>query len=266
MKKILLFQSFFLVLLFSCMDKNRSEKTTPEGDEWNPKIEKNEMSKGDSIIASAIKAHGGDKYKMANFAFTFRNKKYQFQNKDNSFTYISEFKKNDTLIKDILKNGKFVRYTNGIQQKLDSVKETKYSEALNSVIYFATLPYKLEDAAVQKKFIEEITIKDKVYDVVEVTFNQTGGGKDYQDEFYYWVNKQTHKLDYIAYVYHVNEGGIRFREAYNVRIIDGITFQDYINYEAPLGTSLKNLPILFQEGKLKELSRIETENVIKNNK
>jgi hypothetical protein len=39
-------------------------------------------------------------------------------------------------------------------------KTSQYSEALNSVIYFATLPYKLQDFS-QQKFIEETTIKDK---------------------------------------------------------------------------------------------------------
>jgi hypothetical protein len=28
-------------------------------------------------------------------------------------------------------------------------------------------------------------------------FGQDGGGKD--DEFYFWINKQTHKIDYLAY-------------------------------------------------------------------
>jgi hypothetical protein len=55
------------------------------------------------------------------------------------------------------------------------------------VIYFAS--YKLQDASVNRKFIEETTIKDKQYDVVGVTF-QDGGGKDFDDEFHYWINKR----------------------------------------------------------------------------
>jgi hypothetical protein len=51
-------------------------------------------------------------------------------------------------------------------------KTSQYSEALNSVIYF-TLPYKLQDASVNRKFIEETTIKDKQYDVVGVTLVRT---------------------------------------------------------------------------------------------
>ena len=65
----------------------------------------------------------------------------------------------------------------------------------------------------------------------------------------------------MAYSYSVNDGGVRFRSAYNPRTIDGIRFQDYINWEAPVGTPLKDLPALFEKDKLKELSRIETVDV-----
>jgi hypothetical protein len=67
------------------------------------------------------------------------------------------------------------------------------------VIYFATL-LQTSGRFSQQKFIEETTIKDKQYDVVGVTFGQDGGGKDFDDEFHYWINKQTHKVDYLAYI------------------------------------------------------------------
>ena len=68
-------------------------------------------------------------------------------------------------------------------------------------------------------------------------------------------------MDYLAYMYNVNGGGIRFRSYYNRRVIDGITFQDYVNWGAELGTSLDQLPHMYEAGTLKELSKIVTENV-----
>jgi hypothetical protein len=47
--------------------------------------------------------------------------------------------------------------------------------------------------------LRKLQSKDKQYDVVGVTFGQDGGGKDFDDEFHYWINKQTHKVDYLAY-------------------------------------------------------------------
>jgi hypothetical protein len=57
---------------------------------------------------------------------------------------------------------------------------------------------------------------------------------------------------------------VRFRTAFNTRVIDGLTFQDYINYEAPIGTF--EFTETIRTGKLKELSKILTEDVINNNK
>ena len=250
-------------LLLSCNNKNGDKKVAIENDSI---ATEKQLSKADSLVNEAIIAHGGDLYNKADYSFVFRGTKYRFKNDGNSFTYSSEVQKNDFLIKDVLIDDTLKRYINNNLQSLNKEDVAKYSEALNSVIYFATLPYKLQDTSVNKKFIEEITIKEKQYDVVGVTFGKDGGGKDFDDEFHYWINKQTRKIDYLAYGYHTNDGGIRFRSAFNTRVIDGLTFQDYINYEAPLGTPLKDLPKLYEQGKLKELSQILTEDIINNNK
>lgn len=257
--------TIFMIILSSCLNKKVDKIDNLDQINHVESAVKSEiLTKGDSIIQKVIEAHGGELFENANYTFTFRGKTYQFQNDKKNYIYSVETKRNDSIIKDVLTNENFKRYINNVLQKLNDEEVKKYSEAINSVIYFATLPYKLNDASVNKKFIEERTIKNKKYDVIEVTFNPEGGGKDHEDEFYYWINKQTNKIDYIAYNYKVNEGGVRFREAFNTRVVDGITFQDYVNYEAPLGTPLKQLPVLFQEDKLKELSKILTEDVTNN--
>ncbi len=227
--------------------------------ENNETLKSQKLTKADSIINEAIQAHGGTLYNTANYSFIFRKKEYRFTNNDNQYTYSV---KRDQNTNDFIINGTFKRHVNEKPIEISKKNAEKYTEALNSVIYFATLPYKLNDAAVNKKFIETTSIKGINYDVIEVTFNQEGGGKDHEDEFHYWVNQETKKIDYLAYKYNVNKGGVRFRSAYNQRVVDGITFQDYINWKAPVGTPLKELPVLFEQGKLKELSRIDTENVI----
>ncbi|UQD55654.1 DUF6503 family protein [Flavobacterium sp. K5-23] len=263
MKKSILSFCVLAAVVFSCNKKKDSQEETIKSDTITAE---KQFSKADSLVNKAIVAHGGDLYNNADYSFVFRGKKYRFQNNGQNFEYSSEVQKNDSLIKDKISNATFERYINNKLQTLSKEDIGKFSEALNSVIYFATLPYKLQDVSVNKKFIEEITIKGKKYDVVGVTFSQEGGGKDFDDEFHYWINKQTHKIDYLAYNYRVNEGGVRFRSAFNTRVIDGVTFQDYINYEAALETPLKDLPKLYEQGKLKEVSQILTENVINNNK
>jgi len=161
-----------------------------------------------------------------------------------------------------LENGNLTRKENGVKIELTEKQKNRYSGGLNSVIYFATLPYKLQDIAVNKSYQGTTTIKGKTYEVLEIRFEQEGGGRDHDDVFHYWINQENHIIDYLAYNYQVSGGGVRFRSAYNSRKKGGIIFQDYVNYKAEVGTPLSDLPKLFEQGKLKELSRIETENII----
>lgn len=52
-------------------------------------------------------------------------------------------------------------------------------------------------------------------------------------------------MDFLAYEYNVNGGGVLFREAFNSRMIEGMRFQDYINYGALVGTLLDSLLVCY---------------------
>ncbi len=124
------------------------------------------------------------------------------------------------------------------------------------MIYFALLPHGLNDAAVNKEYLGEAIIKDQPYHKIKVTFDPEGGGSDHEDEFIYWIHQKSNSMDFLGYSFHVNEGGLRFREAYNVRNINGIIFSDYINYEPASNTiTLDKLDIAFQNSGLKNLSQ-----------
>ena len=138
----------------------------------------------------------------------------------------------------------------------------KYIESINSVIYFALLPYKLNDAAVQKERLGKEEIKGKVYFKIGVSFKKEGGGEDYQDLFIYWFDVQDYSLDYLAYSFQVNGGGMRFRKAYNERFVQGIRFVDYVNFKPKSNqVKLETLGQLFVKNELEELSKIELDNI-----
>ncbi|CAM4111199.1 DUF6503 domain-containing protein [Zobellia roscoffensis] len=252
--------------LFSCKSKEK-EKTTEENvpiltKPMDDSIQRDEPDDAEILVLEAIIAHGGSRYSTAHYGFTFRDKDYTFQNNGNKYIYTTTMTENGDKTIDFLNNGKLLRTLNEQPVTLSPKDNTKYTEALNSVIYFATLPHKLNDKAVHKKYVENVKIKDTDYKAIEVTFDQKGGGTDHDDVFMYWINTKTKTIDYLAYSYETNDGGVRFRSAYNRRTVDGIIFQDYVNYKAPVGTPLTELPSLFQKGELEELSRIETENVV----
>ena len=220
-----------------------------------------EISKADQIIKDAILAHGGPLYKTAAFSFDFREKQYTFKNESSSFKYIRRETKDSLLIKDVLTDTEFTRSIDGVPTPLSSADSTKYGNSLNSVIYFALLPYKLDDPAVQRTYKGITLIKQTEYHTIEITFAEDGGGVDHEDVFYYWINTGTNVMDYLAYQYQVNNGGVRFRQAVQPKIIDGIRFQNYINYKAAKGTPLADLPTLFESGGLDTLSTINLDNL-----
>lgn len=223
----------------------------------NPKT----ITQAEQIIFDCIDAHGGERYNQANFKFTFRDKNYIFKQNDELYEYSVSFEKDGQNIYDYMNNESFSRSIDGKEVKLTEKQKSSYSQSLNSVIYFATLPYKLLDDSVMKSYQGETEIKGQNYHVIEITFQEEGGGADFDDTYHYWINQNTKNVDYLAYNYAVGKGGVRFRSAYNKRVVGGILFQDYINYKADVGTPLADLPALWATEKLEELSRIETENV-----
>jgi len=254
---------FSIGLLTACNSKTK--KTEPQTITENVTTTEepsHALSESQKIIDEAIKAHGGDLYDTANYSFVFRKNTFQFKNNHSEYVYTKTYEKEGSEIIDVLDNGSFSRLINGKPVQLSDKDIASGTGAINSVIYFATLPYKLNDQAVNSKRMESTSIKGEAYETIQVTFSEDGGGEDHDDEYYYWINKNTKKIDYLAYNYSVNKGGVRFRTAFNKRVVDGITFQDYINYEAEVGTPLKDLPMLFEANKLKELSEIKTEHII----
>jgi hypothetical protein len=138
----------------------------------------------------------------------------------------------------------------------------KYSNSINSVHYFSVLPFGLNDKAVHKKLLPSLTIKGKEYYKVEVTFSEKGGGEDFEDVFVYWIGKSDFLIDYLAYSYHTNGGGKRFRVLKEQCNINGIRFVDYHNYKT-LNANLKlvNLDKAFENSQLKKVSEIVLENI-----
>ncbi len=247
----------FLVLLSACQTTTKKQ-ASPNSEvlETVSMTEKEQL-----LLDETIEAHGGALYEQAHFAFQFRKKQYTFKNNNGRYRYTVKSSKEGSEIYDVLENGRLTRTVNDNEVSLSNKDIAKYSEALNSVVYFATLPHKLNDQAVIKSYEGTTLIKGVQYDVLGVTFKQEGGGTDFDDAFHYWIHHEKKTIDYLAYSYSTNDGGVRFRSAYNPRTIDGVRFQDYINYEAPIGTALRDLPTLFEKNRLKELSRIITEDV-----
>ena len=213
------------------------------------------------IIDRAIEAHGGEALQQVHISFDFRKYHYEVQLDQGKFIYERTGEDSVGFVHDVLTNQHFTRSVDNQPRNLSEKEQDTYRNSLNSVVYFVLLPYPLNDPAANKEYLGETMLQGEPYHKIKVTFDQEGGGDDFNDEFIYWIHRKRYTMDYLAYEFHVNDGGTRFREAYNVRKIQGIRFADYINYESTQKVPLEEYDRLFEEGKVKELSRIETKNV-----
>lgn len=214
------------------------------------------------IVNESIKVSGGAKIDSSIIDFIFRDKHYRANRNKGSFKLERHFKDSVNSVKDVLSNSGFKRFINDELIAIPDSMASKFSNSVNSVHYFSVLPYGLNDAAVNKTYLGLIKLKGKEYHKIKVTFDENGGGEDFEDVFVYWIDSSNYKVDFLAYSYHVNDGGMRFREAYNERIIKEIRFVDYNNYKPKeKNISLLDLDTLFATDKLNLLSKIELKNI-----
>ncbi|WP_281540357.1 DUF6503 family protein [Maribacter aestuarii] len=241
MKKII--GIFLILILFSC--KQHEDLPTAQ-----------------AIVDSSIEVSGGERYDKSQISFDFRDRQYSSEPIGKQ-KILKRRIKNDTLdLLDVKSPIKFERYSNGSLVILPDSTANTLANAVNSVHYFAYLPYGLNDAAVNKEHLGKVTIKEEEYYKVMVTFDQEGGGDDFDDVYIYWFNARSYKPDYLAYEFHVNGGGQRFREAFNERLVGGIRFVDYKNYKSnDLDVPIYKIDSLFEANELELLSEIRLENI-----
>ncbi|MGB7787056.1 MAG: DUF6503 family protein [Salinimicrobium sp.] len=234
--------ALFLILFISC---NEKIPTTKEA----------------AIMEKVIDVAGGENYEDARIEFVFRESFYTSERKGGKFEFTRTRK--DSLgqeVKDIMDNDKVKRFINGKEVALTDSLASAIGESVNSVHYFVQLPYGLNGDAVEKELVGEDEINGKKYYELKVTFEEEGGGKDHEDIYMYWIEKKDYTIDYMAYRFFVNDGGIRFRVAVNPRVLQGLRFVDYENYKTDdLSTPLQLLDDLYLQGKLTKVSHIEND-------
>lgn len=239
------FLLFFLPLLISCAE----EKKMPTAQE---------------IVDKSIEFSGGSLHDQNRVSFKFRDKIYSAHRENLKKVYTRKTVLDTIPIIDVMTgNAGFQRFINDSLVHLSDSVAQRYQNSINSVHYFARLPFGLNDPAVEKELLGERTVKGRTYYWVKVTFDEKNGGDDFEDTYLYWFDKETFKLTYLSYEFHVNGGGIRFREAYNERFVNGIRFVDYNNFKAdPSKISFIEVADFFEDGKLELLSKIELEEIV----
>lgn len=182
------------------------------------------------IVDRAIKAHGGERFRHSEVRFTFRGDRYRIWRDGGRYRYERRYRDSTGTIVEVLANDTLYRTVAGERDVLSEEERSSVRSSVNSVVYFALLPFRLNDPAVQARELGETEIRGQPYHEIEVTFRREGGGEDWQDRFVYWIHRDQYTMDYLAYHYHTDGGGTRFREAVNRRRVGGLLLADFRNY------------------------------------
>jgi len=167
-------------------------------------------------------------------SFTLRGEAFTVARNGGAFAYTRSFEDDEgRRVADTLSNDGLARTVDGEPAEIPEDEQGAALTAVNSVVYFALLPYFLQDPAVQARYLGADTVRTQAYHQVEVTFAAEDGGTDHEDRFIYWFHAEARTMDYLAYYFHTDDAGSRLRVAENPRTVAGIRFQDYGNYEAP---------------------------------
>ncbi len=108
-------------------------------------------------------------------------------------------------------------------------RDTSLRDWVMARVYFAFLPSRLDDPSVALEDLGSEDWEGRALRKVKVTF-EAGTSTDAADEFLYWFDPGTARLEQFAYSYERNDGGIRFRKLFNYRRKGGILFFDQENY------------------------------------
>lgn len=221
--------------------------------------------RANALIAQTQNAHASDSLDGARLSFSFRGTEYSAQFGGGGQLYARYGQDALGPFADTLDTRGFRRTRGAHTDSLPPAAALTAEESLNSVLYFALLPRPLTDDAVQPRHLGETRIGDESYQVLDVTFGREGGGRDWQDRFVYWIHDERHTIDFFAYAFHVNGGGIRFRQAFGAREIEGVRMQNYLNFaptdETLSPNDLERLPQLWRAGRLRHLSDVTLDDV-----
>ncbi len=215
------------------------------------------------VVQRAIDVHGGEHFEQVQVEFRFRDHTFHVHRDRGAFRYERMGVDDEgRATREVMDNDGTRAWVGDAPVELDPDARASIETAVNSVVYFAFLPFRLDDPAVILRDLGEAELEGRVQRKIEVTFEQEGGGRDWEDRFIYWFDRERGTLDYLAYLYHTGDGGTRFRRAVNRRTLGGILIQDYENYTAdPRITDVADYDRWFEDGLLTLVSEIRLEDV-----
>jgi hypothetical protein len=204
-----------------------------------PKVERLE------IVDRAIALHGGERFRHSRSALTICSKsgcfdlvatmdgdRYEYDVRDEAGVQDEGGKATRRVL---ASNDRVERWEQGEPVVLDGEGERRARDFANARVYFAFLPFRLNDPSVYKQDLGLERWGERELHKVRVSF-APGTSTDAEDVYLYWFDPESGRLEQFAYSFGSGDGaGVRFRELSNYRRVGGLLFFDQRNlgYEAP---------------------------------
>ena len=220
--------------------------------------------------------HGVDALDRAEVTFSFRGTPFAAWRDGSQFRYARQLVDDaGRRVEEVVDNAGTHRFVDGAEVELADDEAGRVHTAVNSVVYFALLPYALTDPAVRVRTLGPDSVAGAAYDRLEATFAQEGGGTDWDDRYVYWIRQPDAAdagatLDFLAYSYAPtpgdtsrNETGVRFREVIGTQDAGGVRFQAYRNLTADsIGPrDLERFGALYDAGQTRPVSDVVLDSI-----
>lgn len=241
-----------VVVTSSGVARERSAVTAP------PKVQRLD------IVDRSIRFHGGERYAHSHTSLKVcsRSGCYRVSARIDGGLYELE------VIGEVRGRQRRVRATNdgvrawedGALVSVASERERALRDWVMARVYFCFLPFRLNDASVFKQDLGIETWQGRALHRVKVTF-VPGSSSGADDEYVFWFDPLSGRVEQFAYSFSGDPGGLRFRRAFNYRRVGEILFFDQENWgvDAP-GLSVDDVDAEFVQS-LARISTVELEDV-----
>jgi hypothetical protein len=217
------------------------------------------------IVARAIEHHGGEVYARSETSLELcsRSGCYSMRVRTDGGIYRHEVSgpfrgRRRTVVADnetvsVSLDGERLPVTEGSGQALRDWATAR--------IYFAFLPYRLDDPSVVQQDLGLETWHGRRLHKVKVSF-VAGSSTDASDEYLYWFDPVTARLEQFAYSFEGSPGGLRYRRLSNYRRVGGILFFDQSNLGVEgAGLSVDQITPEFVEERMRAVSEVRLRNL-----
>ena len=187
------------------------------------------------IVNRAIEYHGGDRYLRSRTSLELCSKSGCYEVSAavlrGSYEYRVKGPSRGGVREVLVSNDRIAHWQNEREMYVAPEDGAALRDWVMARVYFCFLPYRLDDESAIQEDLGLETWSGRELQKVKVTF-VPGTSTGAEDEYLYWFDPATGRLEQFAYSFEGSPGGLRFRRLFNFRRAGGLLFFDQENWGA----------------------------------